>query len=152
MKSVKIYVDGSSLGNPGLSGWGAVYVYGKKARAKSGPLGFCTNGRAEVEAAVHALEGLTEPCSIDMFSDSQYLVQSIENWMGNWMRNGWRRADGKPVKNRDCLEMLSNLAKQHELRVHWLKGHDGHRFQQQADSLAWTAAKFQKISDHRFVI
>jgi len=133
---VEIYTDGACSGNPGPGGWGALLRSSGKERTLSGGEPATTNNRMELMAAIQALETLTKPCSVDLFTDSSYLRDGITTWIAGWKRKGWRTADNKPVKNVDLWQRLEAALERHEVRFHWVRGHAGHPENEQADALA----------------
>jgi ribonuclease HI len=133
---VKIHTDGACSGNPGPGGWGAILAWNDHERELKGGEPHTTNNRMELTAAIAALEALTRPCTIDLYTDSQYLRSGITTWIGSWKRNGWRTADRKPVKNIDLWQRLDGLLTRHEVHWHWVKGHSGHDLNERADRLA----------------
>lgn len=144
MKDVEIHTDGACLGNPGPGGWGALLRYGPRERELSGGEPLTTNNRMELMAAIVALETLTEPCIVDLYTDSQYVRQGITEWMANWVRRGWKTAGGDPVKNRDLWERLHAAAARHRINWHWVKGHAGNVDNERVDALARDAAVRQR--------
>jgi len=141
VKTVTIHTDGSCLGNPGPGGWACVLRFGAHARELAGGYSRTTNNRMELAAAIFALEALKEPCRVDLFTDSQYLRNAVEQgWLDGWKRNGWKTAAKKPVKNRDLWERLDRQLQAHEIRFHWVKGHAGHSDNERCDLLARTQA------------
>ena len=139
MKKVEIYTDGACSGNPGPGGWGAILRYGDHEKELSGADAATTNNRMEMMAAIAALESLTFPCEVDVYTDSNYLRQGITEWIFNWKRKGWRTADNKPVKNDDLWKRLDKITTGHRIRWHWVKGHSGHPENERADALARNA-------------
>ncbi len=136
MTEVQIFTDGACKGNPGPGGWGAVIRAGAREKELSGGEPATTNNRMELTAAIMALEALQRPCTVDLFTDSQYVRLGITQWLRNWKARGWRTADKKPVKNQDLWERLDAEAQRHELEWHWVKGHAGHPENERADRLA----------------
>lgn len=137
MKTVEIHTDGSCLGNPGPGGWAAVLRCGDARRELSGGYARTTNNRMEILGVIRALESLKEPCTVDLYTDSQYVAKAIKDrWLVNWQRNGWLTASRKPVKNRDLWEQMATLLKLHPVSFHWLKGHAGHPENERCDELA----------------
>jgi ribonuclease HI len=136
---VVIYTDGACSGNPGPGGWGAILTFGEREKEISGGEAHTTNNRMELMAAISALEALKRPCKVDLHTDSQYLQNGISTWIKSWKRNGWRTADKKPVKNIDLWQRLDAAIAHHEVKWHWVKGHDGHAMNERADELARSA-------------
>ena len=133
---VVIHTDGACSGNPGPGGWGAILSFGDTRKELKGGEPHTTNNRMELMAAITALEALKVPCSVDLYTDSQYLRGGITGWIDQWKRNGWRTSDRKPVKNIDLWQRLDAALKSHEVRWHWVRGHAGHDLNEQADRLA----------------
>lgn len=136
MNDVEIHTDGACRGNPGPGGWGAVLRSGGVEKEIWGGEPTTTNNRMELTAAIRALEALRRPCRVDLYTDSQYLRRGISEWLADWKRRGWRTADRKPVKNEDLWRTLDELARLHDVRWHWVKGHAGHDDNERADQLA----------------
>ncbi len=136
MKKVVIYTDGACSGNPGPGGWGALLIYGDREREICGGEADTTNNRMELTAAIRALQALTEPCNVELFTDSTYVRQGITVWLANWRRKNWRTAAGKPVKNQDLWQDLEAAASPHAVAWHWVKGHAGDAGNERADELA----------------
>ena len=137
--SVEIYTDGACSGNPGPGGWGAVLLFGDAEKELSGSENPTTNNRMEMMAVIKSLEALTRPCTVNLYTDSKYVKDGIELWMPNWKMRGWRTADKKPVKNADLWMEIDRQINRHEVRLHWVKGHNGHPENERADSLATSA-------------
>ena len=134
MKEVKIYTDGACRGNPGRGGWGAILVYGKFEKELSGGEAETTNNRMELSAAIAGLSALREPCEVTLYSDSKYLVDAyLEGWIYGWEKAAWRA--GK-VKNPDLWQQLLALTRTHEVNFVWVKGHNGHGYNERCDALA----------------
>src|SRR5687768_14073972 len=133
LKQVEIYTDGACSGNPGPGGWGAILVYGKVEKEISGAEENTTNNRMELMAAIAALKLLKSACSVDLYTDSTYVQKGISEWLPGWKRNGWRTSDRKPVKNADLWQLLDEAAAGHVIRWHWVRGHDGHEYNERAD-------------------
>jgi ribonuclease HI len=136
MKQVTIYTDGACSGNPGPGGWGAWMRCGEVERELSGGEANTTNNRMEMMAAIEALNALKEPCSVDLYTDSQYVKNGITQWIEGWQRNGWKNAQKQPVKNADLWQALLTARARHEVRWHWVRGHDGNAGNERADTLA----------------
>ncbi|UTW13673.1 ribonuclease HI [Marinobacterium rhizophilum] len=135
-KSVKIYTDGACKGNPGPGGWGAVLRYGDVEKQLFGGEKNTTNNRMELMAAIESLAALTQPCVVDLTTDSQYVRKGITEWLANWKRNGWKTAARQPVKNADLWQRLDTEVARHQVKWHWVKGHSGHPENELADALA----------------
>lgn len=136
MKNVSIYTDGACSGNPGPGGWGAILMYGDNKKELSGGDPETTNNRMELLGAITALRALKEPCKVDLYSDSQYVVKAInEGWLSSWRKKGWRRRDGE-VKNVDLWLELIPLLEMHDISFHWVKGHAENAHNNRCDELA----------------
>jgi ribonuclease HI len=133
---VIIHTDGACSGNPGPGGWGAILAFGEHERELKGGEPHTTNNRMELMAAISALEALKRRCTVDLYTDSEYLRGGITGWINGWKKNGWRTADKKPVKNVDLWQRLETARAAHEVRWHWLRGHAGHAKNERADALA----------------
>ena len=136
---IVIYTDGACSGNPGPGGWGAILVFNGIERELSGGEALTTNNRMELTAAIQSLNALKRSCAVDLFTDSQYVMQGITSWMANWKRRGWRTADNKPVKNEDLWRALDEAAARHQVRWHWVKGHADDGMNNRVDRLAVAA-------------
>ena len=137
MKHVDIYTDGACRGNPGHGGWGAVLVFRGIEREMSGGDPMTTNNRMELSAAIEALSALKEPCEVTLTSDSKYMVDAItQGWARSWRSKGWKKADRSPALNADLWERLLNLLDRHDVTFVWVKGHDGHPYNERCDKLA----------------
>jgi ribonuclease HI len=139
MKRVTIHTDGGCHGNPGPGGWAAVLTFGKFTRALSGAEPETTNNRMELTAAIEALKALKEPCSVEFYTDSQYLRHGITLWIEGWKRNGWRTKSKEPVKNEDLWRALDQVRAPHQIDWRWVKGHAGHAGNERCDQLATEA-------------
>lgn len=144
---VKIYTDGAARGNPdGPGGYGAVleYVDTKgQLHTKELSQGYkkTTNNRMELMAVIVALETLNRPCSVELYSDSKYVVDAFnQNWIGGWLKKGWKRGKNEPVKNVDLWKRLLKAKEPHQVQFIWVKGHDGHPQNERCDVLATSAA------------
>lgn len=143
MKNVTLYTDGACSGNPGPGGIGAVLLYRGRRKELSRGYRRTTNNRMEILALVAALEILTEPCAVELFTDSQYLLGAVQkNWLAGWKRNGWKTAAKAPVVNRDLWERLDRLLTLHTLSsCHWVKGHAANPENNRCDALAVAALR-----------
>ena len=136
MKKVCISTDGAGSGNPGPGGWAAILSYNGHERELSGGEPATTNNRMELIAAISALEALKEPCEVELWTDSQYLARAVnEGWLAGWKRRGWRRKEGE-LKNPELWQALDALLARHKVSFNWLKGHDGHEYNERCDALA----------------
>ena len=133
---VNIYADGGCRGNPGPGGWGVLMQSGENNKELWGGEANTTNNRMELTAVIRALEALKRPTAAHIHTDSQYVQKGISLWIHNWKRNGWRTADKKPVKNAELWQRLDELARTHDLKWLWVKGHAGHPGNERADALA----------------
>jgi ribonuclease HI len=133
---VTIHTDGACKGNPGPGGWGALLRCGERERELFGGVPATTNNQMELTAVIRALESLTRSCEVDVHTDSQYVKNGIETWIHGWKRNGWKTADRKPVKNAQLWRELDALAAQHQVRWHWVRGHNDDPGNERADALA----------------
>ena len=141
MKEVTIYTDGACSGNPGKGGYGVILSYMGKQKEISEGFECTTNNRMELLAAITGLEALKEPCSVRLWSDSRYLIDSVnKNWIESWQKNGWKNSKKEAVKNRELFERLIELMKIHQVEFCWVKGHDGHPENERCDFLATNAA------------
>lgn len=138
---ITIWSDGACSGNPGPGGWGAVLTWNSHKKELKGGAPETTNNRMELTAAIEALEALKRPATIDFYTDSQYLRGGITGWIKNWKKNGWKTSDRKPVKNVDLWQRLDALRDRHEIKWHWVRGHDGSEGNERADELARAGMK-----------
>lgn len=136
MKQVEIFTDGACRGNPGPGGWGAILRYGDHERELFGGEPETTNNRMEMTAALKALESLSEPCIVELTTDSEYLRKGMTEWLAGWKARNWKTASRQPVKNADIWKALEQAVIRHEIRWHWVKGHSGHAENERADELA----------------
>ena len=141
MKHVDIYTDGACRNNPGRGGWGAILVYNGREKELSGGEVMTTNNRMELSAVISALSALKESCEVTLTTDSQYVVNAIEKgWLDSWKNNGWRKSDKSAVQNVDLWEKLLLLLDTHKVNFVWVRGHNGHPFNERCDVLATTFA------------
>ena len=137
MKHITIYTDGACSGNPGPGGWGAILLYGHHKKELSGGEPETTNNRMELLGIIRALEALIEPCIVDLYTDSQYVVNAVEKrWVYAWRAKGWMRNAKEPAKNPDLWERLLALMETHKVSFHWVKGHGDNPHNNRCDELA----------------
>lgn len=142
MTQVQIYADGACKGNPGPGGWGTVLVCGKHEKRMSGGEAHTTNNRMELTAVISGLEIIKSPCEITVYSDSKYVVDSIQKgWAQGWEKRGWKKADKSPALNSDLFERLLRLVEKYNVQFVWIKGHAGHAYNEECDSMAVTEAE-----------
>jgi len=138
---IELYTDGACSGNPGPGGWAFVLRHRASGREleRAGAERLTTNNRMELLAVIEGLSALREPSVVDLYSDSQYVLKGLEEWMEGWKRKGWRTAAKKPVKNQDLWQRLDELKSLHDVRFHWIRGHEGHPENERCDALAVAA-------------
>lgn len=142
MKKVTIYTDGACSGNPGPGGWGAVLIYGGHRLEMSGGERQTTNNRMELIAAIEAMSKLNQPCEVELWSDSRYLVDGLEKgWAKSWRSRGWKKKDGSPALNPELWERLLELCETHDVTLRWVKGHAENRENNRCDQLAVMESK-----------
>jgi ribonuclease HI len=125
MTAVEIWTDGACRGNPGPGGWAALLIAKSREKLLSGAELKTTNNRMELTAAIRALEALKEPCSVQLYTDSEYVQRGVTEWLPGWKQRGWRTAARKPVKNVDLWQALDALVERHRVQWHWVRGHSG---------------------------
>ena len=141
-KKIEIYTDGACSGNPGPGGWGAVLRYKGIEKELSGGEQNTTNNRMELTAVIEALRALKEPCMITLYTDSKYVSDAFnQGWIYSWMKKDWKKADGKPVLNRELWQQLYALWKQHDITLVWVKGHADNIYNNRCDELAVAQSK-----------
>ena len=136
MKDVIIYTDGACRGNPGPGGWGALIQFDTVQKEIFGGQNVTTNNQMELFAAIEGLSTLKEPCNVELFTDSKYVMDGITQWIQNWKKNNWKTAAKKDVKNKDLWQKLDQLMTYHHVQWHWVKGHSGDPGNEKADRLA----------------
>ena len=142
MKHVDIYTDGACKFNPGPGGFAAILVYNGREKEVSGGEKSTTNNRMELLAAINGLKMLKESCEVTLYSDSKYLIDSVEKgWVYSWQKNGWRKADKSPALNPDLWQELLGLLEKHTVNFVWVKGHNGHEYNERCDRLAVAGAE-----------
>ena len=142
MKKVTIYTDGACSGNPGPGGWGAILEWNGVEKELSGGENPTTNNRMELLAVISALEKLNQSCIVELYSDSKYVIDALtKGWLTSWIKNGWRKADKKPVLNVDLWQRLLPLLEKHEMHYHWVKGHAENEKNNRCDQMAVAESK-----------
>lgn len=140
MEEIIIYTDGACSGNPGPGGWGAILMYKDNKKEISGSSKDTTNNIMELTAVVEALRLVKYPCKISIYSDSAYVVNAFDQgWIYNWLKKGWKTADGSPVKNKELWEELYNFTKVHDIKFNKVKGHADNEYNNRCDELARNA-------------
>ena len=134
--AVEIYTDGACSGNPGPGGYGAILKYGQEIREISGYEVATTNNRMEMMAVIEALRQLKRPCKVKVITDSQYVVKGMTEWIQGWIKKNWQTSQKKPVLNKSLWEELLALCQQHKIEWQWIKGHNGHPYNERCDQLA----------------
>ncbi|MDA3913199.1 ribonuclease HI [Oleiagrimonas sp.] len=138
---VELFTDGACLGNPGPGGWAALLRSGSRERMLAGGDPDTTNNRMELMAVIAGLEALKRSCTVQLTTDSRYVMQGVEQWVPRWQANGWRTADRKPVKNQDLWQRLMAATGPHVIRWQWVRGHSGHPENERVDDAARTQAE-----------
>ena len=142
MKTVTIYTDGACSGNPGPGGWGAILSYNGVEKEISGGEAETTNNRMELTAVIEALSRLKEPCIVELYSDSKYVIDALEKrWVYGWRSRGWKKASKAPARNVDLWERLLPLVERHQLHYHWVKGHAENEKNNRCDEMAVAESK-----------
>lgn len=142
MKTVTIYTDGACSGNPGPGGWGAILRYRDTEKELSGGAAETTNNRMELTAVIEALRLLREPCIVELYSDSKYVIDALsKGWARGWKARGWVKSDKKPALNPDLWEQLLALTEVHQVHCHWVKGHAENEHNNRCDQMAVAESK-----------
>ena len=137
MKTVTLYTDGACSGNPGPGGWAAILMFGAHKKELSGGERETTNNRMELTAVIRGLEALKEPCVVELYSDSKYVIDALEKgWAKGWRARGWVKGDKKPALNPDLWQQLLELCEYHTVNLHWVKGHASNPYNNRCDELA----------------
>ena len=145
MKTVTLYTDGACSGNPGPGGWGAILEYGGAEKELSGGEDSTTNNRMELTAVIRGLEALKEPCIVELYSDSKYVIDALQKgWAKGWRARGWIKSDKKPALNPDLWQRLLELTQMHQVHCHWVKGHADNPKNNRCDQLAVEQWKVRK--------
>ena len=131
-----MYTDGACKGNPGPGGWGVLMRHGEQSKTLHGGEAQTTNNRMELTAVIEGLNALKRACAVELYTDSTYVMQGLNEWMPNWKARGWKTASRKPVKNQDLWQALDAACQRHQINWHWVKGHAGDPGNEEADRLA----------------
>lgn len=143
-KEITIYTDGACLGNPGAGGWCALILMNKKEKILSGGSKDTTNNRMEMFAVIEALRVITNETTINLFTDSKYIINGISLWIKNWKINNWRTSNNKPVKNYELWKKIDFYNDNLKINWHWVKGHSGNEYNDKVDKIAQgEAVKFK---------
>ena len=148
LSKAELYTDGACLGNPGPGGYAALLRWQDTEKVVQGGAHETTNNRMELSAVIAGLSALNRSVTVDVYSDSKYVIDGIERYISNWIKKGWRTAAGKPVKNQDLWEELWVLVQHHSVTWHWVKGHAGHPENERVDQLAQSQAYQYKGEGH----
>ncbi len=147
LKHVEIFTDGACSGNPGKGGYGVILKYNGVSKEMSEGFLLTTNNRMEILAAIKGLEALKEPCAVTLYSDSKYLVDSVnQGWLIKWQKNNWYRTKNEKAKNVDLFKRLLTLLDKHKVEFVWVKGHAGHIENERCDHLATSAILGENLS------
>ena len=144
MKTVTLYTDGACSGNPGPGGWGAILEYMGHEKELSGGEESTTNNRMELTAVIMGLSAIKEPCIVELYSDSKYVIDGLQKgWAESWKKKGWIKSDKKPALNSDLWDQLLELTGRHQMRYHWVKGHAENPKNNRCDQMA--VAEWKKL-------
>lgn len=150
MKRVDIYTDGACSGNPGAGGYCAILIFNGIEKIVSGGEADTTNNRMELVAVIEGLKALKEPCEVDLYSDSQYVINAInEKWLDGWVQSGWRAESKKSVKNVDLWQALIPLIKKHKVNFIKVKGHSDNEYNNRCDKIAVGIYKNSNKTDNQ---
>ncbi len=139
---VELYTDGACSGNPGVGGWAAILRFGPYEKEMTGADPHTTNNRMELTAVIEGLKALNRPCRVEVYSDSAYVVNALnQHWLSNWKKNNWKNAAKQPVSNQDLWQALDELLALHDVRFHKVPGHADHALNNRCDALAVRAVK-----------
>lgn len=142
LKRVQIYTDGACSGNPGPGGYGVILRYGGYEKKLSGGEAETTNNRMELTAVIEGLRALNQKCRVDIYSDSKYFIDAVDKgWAESWRRNGWMRNKKEKALNPDLWEIVLDLLNEHEVTLHWVKGHSGNPENEECDRMAVEQSK-----------
>jgi ribonuclease HI len=140
---VELYTDGACSGNPGPGGWAYILKHPASGTAREGSGGEAqtTNNRMELRAVIEGLTALKRPSIVELYSDSQYVLNGLKTWIKGWKAKGWKTSSKAPVKNQDLWEALDALASQHQVTFHWVRGHSEHPENERCDEMAVAACR-----------
>ena len=142
MKKIEIFTDGACSGNPGPGGYGVILRYKGNSKELWGGDPSTTNNRMELTAVITALSALKEPCEVELYSDSKYIIEAVtKGWAKKWRANNWVKSDKKKALNSDLWEKLLDLLEVHKVNFNWVKGHAGHPENERCDELAVMGSK-----------
>jgi len=144
MKKVEIFTDGACSGNPGPGGWCAILRFKGKEKILKGSKAETTNSEMEIKAVLEGLKALKEPCEVDLYSDSQYVIKAISEWIYNWKQKNWKNSSKKEIAHKDMWEEIYKLMQIHKINPIWVKGHSGHEENERCDKIAREEAKKTK--------
>lgn len=144
---VIIYTDGACSNNPGIGGWGAILIYGDSRKEIHGGESYTTNNKMELTAVIEALKCLKRRCSVEIYTDSQYVKRGITEWVEGWKQKNWKLSNKKDVLNKELWQQLDTLVSQHNIEWFWVKGHNNDEFNEKADNLARLGIKDIKNRD-----
>ena len=142
MKKITLFSDGSALGNPGPGGFGTILRFKDSERIISGGEIYTTNNRMELRGVIEGLKALKEPCSVEVISDSSYVVKGINEWLQNWIKRSFKK-----VKNPDLWQEYIGVSKPHHIHATWVRGHDGHEENERCDDIARNVAEKYKSGE-----
>ena len=137
---IKIYTDGSCLGNPGNGGWAAIIINDKKKIQIKGSKKDTTNNQMELLAPIKALKKIPKGSNVQIFTDSKYVKSGITEWIHNWKKNCWKTANKQPVKNKDLWTELDQMTNEFQIKWSWVKGHSTDVLNNEVDLIAREAA------------
>lgn len=151
LPQVEIYTDGSCLNNPGPGGYGVVLLAGNNRKELSGGFVRTTNNRMEILAVIKGLQALKKPCRVNLYTDSQYVVNAIsKGWAKKWRKNNWQRNAKEKAKNPDLWQILLELCDQHQVNFIWVRGHSGNRENERCDRIAFNAAQGSDLEEDNY--
>ncbi len=138
---MELFADGACSGNPGPGGYGTILRYGDVTNKISGCDRKTTNNRMELTAVIEGMRLLKRPCRVRVFTDSNYVVKGMTEWIHGWIRSKWLNSKKEPVLNRELWETLMELSRPHQIEWRWIRGHQGHKENELCDKLARAAIR-----------